>query len=186
MRIPDEASTTILSSLPIAILAMTTDVSQLLAALGGPDPAERARAAERLSRLGPDAQAAAVPLVRASADVDEEVRQWATAALEELGPPALSDLQALAPLLDEENADVGYWAATLLGRLGEEAAPAVGPLAEALSAHPAISVRQRAAWALGKIGPPARAATDALRQAAAGDDPRLARLAQRAIQQIGG
>ena len=165
---------------------MTTDVSQLVSALAGPDPVGRAKAAEQLSRLGPDAQAAAIPLVRACADAAEELRQWATAALEELGPPAVSDLDALASLLDEEHADVGYWAATLLGRLGQEGAPAVGPLVEALSANPAIRVRQRAAWALGKIGPPSQAATGALREAAASADPRLARLAQRAIEQIGG
>ena len=37
-----------------------------------------------------------------------------------------------------------------------------------------LSVRQRAAWALGKIGPPACDALDALRQAAASSNPRLA------------
>jgi HEAT repeat protein len=175
-----------MSLVTIAILAMTTDVSQLAAALVGPTPAERAGAAEQLSRLGPDAQAAAVPLVRACADPTEEVREWATAALEELGPPALSDLEALASLLDEEHSDVGYWAATLLGRLGEEAAPAVSSLAEAVSEGRAVSVRQRAAWALAEIGRRAHAALDALKQAAASDDPRLARLARRAIERIGG
>ena len=165
---------------------MTTDVAQLAAALGGPNRAERAKAAEQLSRLGPDARAAAVPLVRACADPTEEVREWATAALEELGPPAVSNLEALANLLDDEHADIGYWAATLLGRLEHQAAPAVGLLAEAVSAHPAMSVRQRAAWALGKIGPGAHSAKDALKQAAASDDPRLARLAKRAIEQIDG
>jgi HEAT repeat protein len=175
-----------MSLLTIAILAMTTDVSQLAAALGGGDPAERAKAAERLARLGADAQAAAIPLVRASADEAEEVREWATAALEELGPPEAGDRDALAGLLEDDHADVGYWAATLLGRLGREAAAAVGPLAEALSVDRATSVRQRAAWALAKIGPPAHAATDALQKAAASDDPRLARLAQRAIEQIRG
>ena len=175
-----------MSLLAVAILAMTTDIPQLSAALGGPNRAERAKAAEQLSRLGPDARAAAVPLVRACADPTEEVRERATAALEALGPPAVSDLETLANLLDGENADIGYWAATLLGRLEHQAAPAVGPLAEAVSAHPAMSVRQRAAWALGRIGPHAHAATVALEQAAAGHDPRLARLARQAMEQIGG
>ena len=153
---------------------MCTQIAQLMSALTSRLPQQRAHAAEQLSRLGPDARPAAVLLARASADGSEEVREWVTAALEELGPPPASDAHALAALVDNENADVAYWAATLLGRLGAEAAPAVPALASALSASVAMSVRQRAAWALGKIGPPARDALDALRQAAASDNPRLA------------
>ncbi len=129
---------------------------------------------------------AAVPLVQACGDQDEEVRGWAVTALEELGPPPVADLAALASLLADQNADVGYWAATLLGRLGEDAAPAVPALASALSGSKHSSVRQRAAWALDKLGPPATGALDALRQAADDDDLRLARLAGRAIEQITG
>ena len=165
---------------------MPTDVPQLLAALTAAEPAERAGAAEQLSRLGPDARAAAVPLARACGDQDEEVREWAVAALEELEAPPVADLAALASLLADQSADVGYWAATLLGRLGEDAAPAVPALASALSGSKHSSVRQRAAWALGKLGLPATGALDALRQAADDDDLRLARLAGRAIEQITG
>ena len=95
-------------------------------------------------------------------------------------------IAALATLLGNENADVGYWAAALLGRLGVEAASVVPALASAVSDSVEMSVRQRAAWALGKIGPPACDALDALRQAAASSNPRLARLAQRAVDQLGG
>jgi HEAT repeat protein len=55
-----------------------------------------------------------------------------------------------------------------------------------VSGEQAMSVRRRAAWALGKIGSSAHGATDALQQATANDDPRLARLARQAIEQIGG
>jgi HEAT repeat protein len=151
-----------------------------------PEPAQRANAAEHLSRLGSDARAAAVPLVRACADESEDVREWVTAALEELGPPSANDVSALATLLGNENADVGYWAATLLGRLGPEAVSAVPALASAVSDSVEMSVRQRAAWALGKIGPPACDALDALRQATVSSNSRLARLAQRAVARLGG
>jgi hypothetical protein len=170
----------------IVILAMSTDASQLATALSHADPIQRSRAAEQLSRLGPDAQPAAVALARACGDPTEEVREWAAAALEELGPPSSADLEALASLVANDNPDVGYWAATLLGRLREEAAPAVSVLASSLSGDLAMPVRQRSAWALGKIGPPAAASLDALRQATSNPDARLARLAQRAIDQIGG
>jgi len=164
---------------------MPADISQLAADLSHPDPAVRGKAAEQLSRLGSDAREAALPLVRASAAEAEEIRQWAAAALEELGPPPASDLDALASLLAGENADVGYWAATLLGRLEHQGAPAVPALAAAVSGTPDLRVRQRAAWALGKMGPVAVTALGVLRQAAAEDNPRLARLAQRAIDRIG-
>ena len=121
---------------------MPNDTPQMIGALNSPDPAERSNAAEQLARLGPEARAAAVALVRACADEAEPVREWAVSALEELGPPSVSDLKELTFLLRDDNVDLAYWAATLLGRLGEEAA--------------------------------------------ADDDPRLARISRRAIDQIGG
>jgi HEAT repeat protein len=168
----------------IALVAMAIDVSQLAAALSSRDPAERTRAAEQLARLGPDARPAAVALVSACGDPAEEVCQWSTAALEGLGPPSPQDVETLASLLRSESPDVGYWAATLLGRLEDQGAPAVSRLADGVSGDLSIPVRQRAAWALGKIGPRAAAAIGALEAVAAGEDPRLARLAQRALGQI--
>jgi HEAT repeat protein len=174
-------------TIALLILPMSNDdVSELMVDLAAQEPFQRARAAEYLARLGPEARDAAVPLVRACGDPSEDVRQWAGAALEEMGPPDASDVQALATLLSHPHADVGYWAATLLGRMGGEAANAVPALTAALSADAPMSVRQRSAWALGRIGPPARSALDSLRQAASEADRRLARLAVQAIGQIEG
>ena len=106
------------------------------------------------------------------------------AALEEMGPPQASDVGELAALVGDPGADVAYWAVTLLGRLEAEAAPAVAALGAAVSDAQEMSVRQRAAWALGKIGPPAVPAIDALRRAESDEDPRLARLARQAIERI--
>jgi hypothetical protein len=168
----------------LVLSAMTSDLPQLIESLGASDESARREAAEKLSRLGPDAQPAAVPLVRACGDQSEDVSEWAVAALEEMGPPRASDVGELASLVGDPSADVAYWAVTLLGRLEGEAAPAVGTLAAAVSDAREMSVRQRAAWALGKIGPAAREAADALRRAESGDDPRLARLARQAVERI--
>jgi HEAT repeat protein len=127
-----------------------------------------------------------VSLVKACADAVEEVRESVVAALEELGPAPPSDVPALVSLLASPHSDVGYWAATLLGRLGPDAATAVPALTATLSGSAHLAVRQRAAWALGEIGPAAAAARDALAKASKSDDPRLARLAQQAINQLGG
>ena len=167
-------------------VSMSAELDAILAALTGSEPSTRAEAAEKLAGLGPDARAAAVGLVRACADDSEEVCQWVTAALEELGPPPAADTAAISELLADGNSDVAYWAATLLGRLGPDAAGAVPALADAVTNHPAMPARQRAAWALGKIGPAAAGAVEPLKKVAVGDDPRLARLAQQAIEAIGG
>jgi HEAT repeat protein len=165
---------------------MSDDVKKLAGLLGGGDPIQSLAAAEELSFLGPEAQPAAVELVRAMSNPSEEIREYVAAALEELGPPAVEQLQELAHLLADPNADVGYWAATLLGRLGDMGKPAVPLLldrAEKTSSQ--LIVRERAVWALGQIGPPAAEAFSALKNLAqAADSPRLARLATAAIEQI--
>ena len=73
-----------------------------------------------------------------------------------------------------------------LGRLEARAATAVPALSTALAHHAELAVRQRAAWALGKVGPAAASARDALTQAAASPDPPLASLAHEALDSIGG
>lgn len=116
--------------------------------------------------------------------VDETVRENAVAELEEVGQPPVDSVNDLANLLAHQNADVGYWAATLIGRLGQSAAPATVSLALALEHDGPSNVRQRVAWALGKIGPSAETALPALRTAATSTDARLARLATQAIEEI--
>lgn len=168
---------------------MTTDdrpdIPGLVAGLQAADAATRIDAAERLCRAGSAAAAAAVELVRACGDDDDQVREWAAAALEELGPPPREALPALLPFLDAAEPLGAYWSATLLGRAGQAAATAVPHLADRLGTAGDIAVRQRIAWALGKIGPAAAAARPALAKAAADPDQRLARLAADALAAIG-
>ena len=164
---------------------MDQDVSTLMAALGSPQETARADAAERLSQLDPaQMRGAALVLVEACGDESEAVREAAVGALEEMGPPDSEVLDGLTALLAGPSADVAYWAATLIGRLGSNGAAAVPALIGALENSAHQNVRQRVARALGKIGPGAVAAKDALQRAAEGDDPRLARLAERALGMI--
>jgi HEAT repeat protein len=160
---------------------MSNDVTELIRSLAGNDAAARQAAAERLAQLGPDAQAGALPLVEACATDDDALRESVTAALEELGPPLPGDVAKLSALVSHRSLDVAYWAATLLGRLKDHAAAAVAPLATALANHPETSVQERAAWALGQIGPAAADARPALEKAAGSSRARLARLAKEAL-----
>lgn len=112
---------------------------------------ERAAAAERLAQLGEAARPAAVSLVRAVADDDESLREWAAAALEGMGPPDQADLPALARLTEDGRLDVSYWALTLLGRCGRAAAPHRDSVARLVEHHAEPAVRARARWALARI-----------------------------------
>lgn len=162
------------------------DIATLVASLTDRAAATRIDAAERLCRAGAAASPAIVALVSACGDDEAEVRDWAVAALEEIGPPPAGMVHELEHLLRGGQPLVAYWAATLLGRSGQAAASAVEALTDCLTTATDSAVTQRAAWALGKIGPAAAAAVAPLRHAAAGQDPRLARLATEALAAIGG
>jgi HEAT repeat protein len=59
-------------------------------------------------------------------------------------------------------------------------------LTNVLESDADLPVRERAAWALGEIGPAARSASPALQAAAKSADTRLARLAAKALEAVGG
>ena len=166
--------------------AASPDLVALSKQLASTDAEQRAAAAELLSRAGEGAVAAAVPLVAACGDADERVRESAVAALEDLGTPATADIASLIKLVDSPDPLAAYWAITLLGRSGKNAAEGVAVLVACVESSADLSVRQRAAWALGKIGPAAGAARGTLKRAAGQGDERLARLAKEALEAIGG
>lgn len=146
--------------------------------------AERAAAAESFSQMGADAAPAAVALVNACAD-DDSVSEWAVAALEEMGPPPTDSIGPLTMLARSPQPLVAYWAVTLLGRAGSAAGACQDELATVLLESPEISVRERSAWALGKIEARSPAALEALTKVSESDQPtRLARLASEALQQL--
>ncbi len=161
------------------------DVAQWASELNHGDAAARASAAEHLARHPGEASVAAIALVQSVADADEGVREWVTAALEELDAPPADQCEELAALTTHAESDVAYWAATLLGRMGDAAAPAVARLSGVLESSPAHNVRERAAWALGKIGPAAKSAGPQLQHAANSNKARLARTAAKALEAIG-
>jgi HEAT repeat protein len=165
---------------------MNADVANLIAQLEGTDTAEQTAAAMKLATLGHKAQVAAVALVRTVGIPDEEVLEACTAALEELGPPAADQIRPLAALANDCSSDVAYWAVTLIGRGGNIASAAVPDLIRVLESDADLPVRERAAWALGEIGPAAQASAPALRTAASSTDARLCRLAAKALEAVGG
>ena len=164
---------------------MPMDLTNQIQQLQSGDVEQRLQAAQQLSTLGEGASAAAMPLISSLADSDERINEHAIAALEGMGRPSVKLVDQLAFELSSANNDCAYWAATLLGRLGSDAASAVPQLCNVVGGKSCeLAVRQRAAWALGKMGPVAREALDALHAATQCGDPRLARLSQSAIKAI--
>lgn len=169
---------------------MDQELARVIEQLLVEDADTRAVAAEQLGQSPEALQSLADPgaaeaLLTASEDPDERVREWISSALESLESPSPD----LAPALLRPLADGGpaaYWAATLLGRMGPEAAglpDAVSGLASLLARDDAeLAARERAAWALGRIGASDGQAAAALRAAADSPHPRLKRLAAEALK----
>ncbi len=159
-------------------------ISGLIAELSSDDVSVRRSAAEKLAHMGPEAQAAAVPLVRCAGDDDEQVSEWAVGALEELGPSAPEEIPTLEQLATDANSDVAWWAVTLLGRLQSAAASAVPTLVKVLQSSSATNVQERTVWALDQIGIATDDVISALQDAQQSNSPRLARLASRTLERI--
>jgi HEAT repeat protein len=128
------------------------------------DPAEavRWRAAEALAAVPLSAASVIAPLVRIAGRADSPARAAAAATLGRLGGEAKPAVPALVSALEDPRAEVRGRAAWALGEIGAEARQAVAGLA-ALARDPEVG--WQAIDALGKIGPDARAALPALREA---------------------
>lgn len=125
-------------------------------------------------------------VVSLSISANEEVRMWAAEALESAVQPSPSDIPSLIEMLrTSDEGDACYWSATLLGRLGSDAIESVDALELCLRDSNYLPARERAAWALCQIGPPAAKATATLKRAAADSPPRLQRIATEALRAIG-
>lgn len=163
-----------------------TNLEPLCRGLFDEDADVRAASAEQLCQLGDDACRAAPALLDACEDADERVRQWASEALGAINTPDEASLPIFALRLASQNGEVLYWAATMLGRLGIAGSTAARALAQLLQRDSAaLAARERAAWALGQMGPSASVALESLRSAAQSQHARLSRLAKQAVDAIG-
>jgi HEAT repeat protein len=160
------------------------DVPLLVAALKGRNPAARRYAAGALGQVGPDARPAAAALVAALRDGDAGLRQSAARALGQLGPDAKERaLPALLDALGDDDAEVRAAAAEGLAALPLDAGD-VSALLKLLR-HRDAPVRAQAARALGKVGPEARKAVEALGEAVQDRNPAVRQAALEGLAGIG-
>jgi len=153
----------------------------LIRELRSQSPADRARAAKDLGRLGWLAREALPALVGALQDDDAKVRETAAHAVGLMGPEALP---ALVEMLSHDDKYVRRNAVWALGKLGPLARPALGDLCLALKdADPRTA--SGAAQALGGLGADGADAVPLLAEAMRGTNIVLCRLAAKALSQIG-
>ncbi len=152
------------------------------AAVGDPDASVRSAGLMSLCRIAPADQAAAVLQQVLVRDVQASVRGMAAVRLGKLGPPAAGAAPALADALADPDEGVRRKAADALVALG---AAAVTPAAGKLDAADA-GVRRLAVFVLGKLGPDAKPALDALRKRLQDPDAEVKQLAELAIRRIAG
>ncbi|OAI54675.1 hypothetical protein AYO44_14495 [Planctomycetaceae bacterium SCGC AG-212-F19] len=157
-------------------------IPALTAVLRGKHADLREPAAVLLARLGAPA---VPPLLAALQAPDEGVRRAAAVGLGQMGPAARPALAALQQTLGDASAGVRVKAAGAVWAVAQDAGAAVPALIAVLkseSTAAAWQVRHEATADLVKIGAPARAALQAIK-----DDPseNVRRAARNALRQIG-
>jgi HEAT repeat protein len=174
-------------------------VIPLIDVLKDPAAPTRAAAAEALGRIGPDARQAAPSVLPLMKDGDRNVRYAAVFALGRIDPedPGPVSAALVATLASEAGRDgklsalsgaasTGVWAGRRddemalelvlsLGLLGDRSPEVVQAVADRLS-DPAAEIRRQAGLALGKFGPAARSAGEALTSVFKSDRDKLARI----------
>ena len=110
-------------------------VDELVRALASEDAADRRAAADAAVQDPELTGEAAVVLIDALTDEDEEVRELISAALEDCGRVDANP-SVLVERLSLPEPAVQYWAATLLGRMGEDAKCVAGEMRAAKADAP--------------------------------------------------
>jgi HEAT repeat protein len=155
----------------------------LVHALTDPDRFVRWAAARTLGRISPVAAPATVPaLARLLGDADPDVCLAAAIALETYGATAGEAVPALLQVLaGRQPTEVRLAAIRVLERIGSPGAEAAVPVLRTALADPNARVRQMAAHGLGRLGPAARTAVDALSQARTDPSPEVQGAAREAL-----
>ncbi|QDV10251.1 HEAT repeat protein [Rosistilla oblonga] len=151
------------------------------------DPAIRRQTLQSIIDESPRLADWTIPLLRAACDPHASVSELAIATLEDMGAPDASQVADIVAFAQRPaDSETVYWATTLIGRIGPAAADAVPTLAGVLANSSFLHVREKAAWALGQIGPAAVGASAVLQSAAEQGPPRLQRLATKALAAMAG
>jgi hypothetical protein len=115
---------------------------------------------------------------------DEETRAWAADCLQEVETIDRAKADEIFPLCQHQAEFVVYWTVTMLGKSGD-VSPYENQITNILKSHPTIVVRQAAAMALAHLNAASQETKSALKEAATSTDPRLKRLAEQTLSELG-
>jgi HEAT repeat protein len=190
-------------------------VEKLAEILKNGSAAERKKALDELSRLGPQARAALAAIMVGLDDQDAEIRARTKDVLTRLGPANKDDVAVYAAALRERSPEVFIYAASQLAALGQHASSeliylrvlsldesdaikkeaaqkAVQRIEEEILPgltqglqHTSVNVRSQSAKRLADMGPNAKAALPNLVEAMADSNPAVRVLVVDALQAIG-
>jgi HEAT repeat protein len=158
---------------------------ELVGALRDRDKFVRWSAARTLGRIGPaEEEAVASALAQLLTDADLDVRLAAMTALEHLGPVAQVAAPDICRTVRSTDAELRLAAIRALAVIGGSDAQAAIPDISAAVADADARVRQAAIQVLGRLGPAARDAVPALRQALQDASPEVQKVAGEALLNI--
>jgi HEAT repeat protein len=162
-------------------------VPKLITLLDVNDPLVQAHAVTALSEYGPKAKDAVPKLTEFVSGDDTILRQKAAWCLGKIGPDAKPATKALAKGVANGTPLVRCYCAHALGAIGPgaEDAAAVASLTKALNSS-SFELRKSSAWALGRIGAPAKSARTALELALRdSNDEKIQEVMTKALERIG-
>lgn len=159
-------------------------VPDLKRALADPDPAVRLRATRVATDLESNARELVPEMKALARDPDPAIRGQAVSAIEQSGLEKQLSVDEWLTFCKDPAWQVRQPAASALARIGASAVPR---LVEVLRSDPSDDARSCAIGALGQLGPTAKEALPALREAAENDGSFLVRRrAQNAVERVEG
>ena len=118
---------------------------------------------------------------------DESIQNYSSEALENCGAPRSDDLPFLRQQLKSRQSTSVYWASTLIGRIGMDSIRFDREAVQSELCIPIaddsleLSAREKAAWAMGELGPVTATNRDVLQKQVSKAPPRLKRLLESAL-----
>jgi HEAT repeat protein len=164
-------------------------VPGLIDALGDENPRTRSEILLALAAIGPDAKEAVPAITKALADPEPKVGYAACFALGSIGPDAIAakaDLQKNLAAEDQFLAMTSAWALAQIDAGCDETCKSSVPVLIKALDEPDADTRVHAARALGKLGPRAKDAVEALKELQEDENEQIREATAAAIKAIEG
>ncbi len=137
---------------------------------------------QRLAKSPKDTHERISDVLLSLGSADEEVRAWASDCLSQLESLTRDGANTVKQYCEHDSAPVASWACKLLAKCESPDPQWESCICQALDHHESIAVRAEAAGALGRLENLNAQTKQSLAKAAVSENPRLSRLASRALE----